>query len=260
VNDGAKAVNLVYMNVVAADTDVRLVRYKSEPKRKTTTWRYLSDALRQPLDVVLCPSLSWGCRYLRVDHRTLVDHVWDEKAMADLRRGGAGQVKLATVEGLMLRDRSLRFAVLDGSSLFAADLIGTDLRAASFQNASLLGAKLSKTSLQRAVLSETQLQGADLSEANLTQQTNLFRANLSEVNLMFANLTEANLSAATMTGTHLDGANLSKTKLLGAEGLTQDQLDWACGDSSTEVSPGLTVPGKTAPCHGGLQEFRELSK
>ena len=59
-----------------------------------SVWDYLIVALGQPLDIVLCPSLKWGCRYLRVDHRTLVDHVSDEKAIADLRRG-TDQAKLA---------------------------------------------------------------------------------------------------------------------------------------------------------------------
>jgi hypothetical protein len=39
-----------------------------------------------PLDA-LCPWLNWGCRFLRVDHRTLVDKVRDEKALAVLRMG-----------------------------------------------------------------------------------------------------------------------------------------------------------------------------
>ena len=82
---------------------------------------------------------------MRVDHRTLVDHVWDDKAMAELRRGGADQAKLAAVEGLVLRSRSLCFAELGESSLFAADLIGADLGKASLNNAVLPGAKLSGT-------------------------------------------------------------------------------------------------------------------
>jgi hypothetical protein len=71
------ALNLVYMNVLPAEADVRLVRYDGPSE---ATWEeYLTDVLRQPLDVVLCPSLKWGCRYLRVDNRTLVDRVWDER-------------------------------------------------------------------------------------------------------------------------------------------------------------------------------------
>jgi hypothetical protein len=85
--------NLAYMNVVPAGADVDLVRY-GQPE---AAWEYMTDILRQPLDVVLCPSLRWGCRYLRVELRTSVGHVWDDKAMADLRRGGFGQAQLAAI-------------------------------------------------------------------------------------------------------------------------------------------------------------------
>jgi hypothetical protein len=45
--------------------------------------------------------------------------------MADLRAPGAEVAKaLAGIEGLVLRDRSFRFAVLDDSRLYAAELPG----------------------------------------------------------------------------------------------------------------------------------------
>jgi hypothetical protein len=57
---------------------------------------------------------------LRVDHRTLVDKVWDGKAMAVIRTGDSGEEAakaLAGIEGVVLRERSLRFAVLDEDRL-----------------------------------------------------------------------------------------------------------------------------------------------
>jgi Pentapeptide repeats (8 copies) len=195
--------NLVYMNVVPTEADVRLVRYEARPTNVRDKGplaeirQYLADALDNPLDVLLCPSLKWGCRYLRVDNRTLVDHVWDDKAMADLRRSGADQAKLAAIEGLVLRDRSLRFAVLDESSLLAADLIGADLRKASLVQAQLPGAKLygSATKLQGADLTFAQLQGANLGGAQL-QGAYLFKAQLQGADLSAAQLQGADLSAA----------------------------------------------------------------
>jgi hypothetical protein len=45
----------------------------------------------------------------------------------NLRAGGPEvATALAGIEGVVLRDRSLRFAVLDQSRLYAADLIGAD--------------------------------------------------------------------------------------------------------------------------------------
>jgi hypothetical protein len=72
-------VNLVYLGTVPGDADARLVRYdRMEPYRAGN-----------PLDIVLCPQLNWGCRFLRVDHRTLVDKVRDEKALAVLHMEGS---------------------------------------------------------------------------------------------------------------------------------------------------------------------------
>jgi hypothetical protein len=151
--------NLVYLNVVPVAADVRLVRYEGQPTkvRKGPLLRslvqYMVDAGKQPLDVALCPLLDWGCRYLRVDHRTLVDHVWDDKAIVDLRSGSTEQAKsLAAIEGLVLRNRSLRFAVLDESSLFASDLSGADLRNATLREARLPNARLLAAQLQGANL------------------------------------------------------------------------------------------------------------
>ena len=47
----------------------------------------------------------------------------------------------------------------------------------------------------------------------------------------------ADFRDADMGGTNLSGADLS-----GARGLTQRQLNEACGDSATRLPSGLTVP------------------
>lgn len=209
--------NLVYLNVVPADADVRLVRYEGKP---VTSWTYLTVAFHQPLDVVLCPSLKWGCRYLRVDRRTLVDHVWDEKAMSNLRHGGADLVQLDAIEGLVLRDRFLRFAVLDECRLFGADLNGADLRAASFENAWLPGTKLSGSLLQGAQLKGARLEGVNLTNAQLQD------AKLNNAQLQGANLNGAQLQGADLTEAQLEGVSLFSAQLQGAE-LNNAQLGGA---------------------------------
>jgi uncharacterized protein YjbI with pentapeptide repeats len=74
------------------------------------------------------------------------------------------------------------------------------------------------------------LEGAVLSKAKLSH-ANLKRANLNNANLEMANLTDAALRLA-----DLSGANLK-----GVKGLTQRQLDTACGDANTVLPKGLTV-------------------
>jgi uncharacterized protein YjbI with pentapeptide repeats len=222
--------NLVYMNVVPEDADVRLVRYYYG--RPGANQDYLTDLLRQPLDVGLCPSLNWGCRYLRVAHRTLVDHVWDDKTMADLRRGGdVDQANLAAIEGLELSGRSLRFAVLDESWLIAVDLINADLRGAQ-----LLGAVLPRARLIQANLSGTDLRGARLEHAGLAyaqlqgahpdfaqlQGASLAEAQLQGVVLDGAQLQGVDLNSAQLQGASLTGANLQSANLRGAQLLGAD--------------------------------------
>jgi hypothetical protein len=188
-------VNVAWLNVRLSWEDNVIGRYTA--------------SFGQPLDDLLCPGLNWGCRFLRVDYRTLVGKVWDGKAIVEF---GAGQPptpeRRASLEGVSLRDRSFRFAVLAGSRLYAADMIGADLRHANLLFANLTAAVLT---------------GADLRDANLGG------VNLSGANLAFANLTGVDLRRADLTDTFLNGADLDGANLEKASGLTQTQLEQACG-------------------------------
>jgi hypothetical protein len=67
----------------------------------------LARLLWQPLGET-CSRLNWGCRFLLVDHRTLVGKVWDDKAMTVLLTGGSGAEAAKAVkgiEGVFLRAR-----------------------------------------------------------------------------------------------------------------------------------------------------------
>jgi uncharacterized protein YjbI with pentapeptide repeats len=217
--------NLLWFNVVPADADPYLVRYEEG------TPRGLLASLLQPLDVFVCPWAKWGCRYLRVEHRTLVDQVWDGKVMADLRSGSKEQPRaLKAVEGLVLSDRSLRFAALSQSSLFAADLTRADLRKADLEDAFLFGAVLQSAQLNSADLDEAQMQGADLGGAQLwgadLSSANLQGAVLMEAELGGADLREANLQGTNLRGARLEGADLGGAKLQGGD-LRGAQLEGA---------------------------------
>jgi uncharacterized protein YjbI with pentapeptide repeats len=242
-----------------------------------------SEAYEQPLDLVLCPTLQWGCRYLTIDHRTLVGHVWRPEAIADLRaekgeshgiidalfgKNVSAKDSLAAIEGVFVRNRSLRFAKFNESRLYAADLIHSDLRRATLWSTQLQGANLSGADLREADLTRADLSVADLSVADLTR-ANLTRANLSgavlieanliRVNLSEANLTAAHLSGADLTGADLTAANLTRASLSGvnltaanltAANLSRANLTWphvsgACGDENTKLPPGM-IP--LAPC------------
>jgi uncharacterized protein YjbI with pentapeptide repeats len=194
---------------------------------------------------------------------------WDDKAIIELWRGSPDKTKaLAAIEGLVLRDRSFRFAMLDESSLFAANLAGADLRKASLRNTSLLSATLIGALLQGADLSFAQLQGADLSFAQLQgtslrftqlQGANLSSAelpaaglgggplqgaNLTHASLQCADLSPAQLQGANLRNAHLQGAYLSSAQLQGAD-LRDAQLYGADFGPVKRADPDPTVWPKT---------------
>ena len=73
-----------------------------------------------------------------------------------------------------------------------------------------------------------------------SQRLDLSWTNLQGANLQGANLQAANLYHATLQGAHLQGATLR-----GAGGLTQEQVNQACGNEHTQLPEGLTPP---PPC------------
>jgi len=214
---------------------LRVAPATPDPDLMQTPEHYLQFSLaglvQQPLDAI-CPLLNWGCRFLSVVNRTLVDKVWDEKAMTSLRTGGPETAKeLAGIEGVVLTDRSLRFAVLAQSRLYAANLIGANLMGASLAFTNLIGANLSAANLSNADLSGANLSNAELSGANLPNanllgakspnadlsMTDLSKVNLRDANLMHANLYQANLGSADLSKADLSGASLVQASLHNAD-------------------------------------------
>ena len=136
----------------------------------------------------------------------------------------------------------------------ARDATAARVRAgAACPNCDLFQADLSYQNLARRDFSGARLRQSELSLAT-ADRTNFHRANLSIANLFGArlgraNLTDANLSRATLVGAYLGGArmhgavlthaNLAGAELAEAIGLTQAQLDAACGDASTTLPTGM---------------------
>ncbi|WP_019961912.1 pentapeptide repeat-containing protein [Woodsholea maritima] len=126
-----------------------------------------------------------------------------------------------------------------GCNLFQADLSYHDL-----PNIDVSGARLRQADLSLSTMNGARFVGTNLSVANLfgARFTN---ANFRNANLDGANLVGAYFGGADFTGAHFVGANLSGAEMGAAHGLTQTQLNSACGDSSTELPAGLHI----TPCH-----------
>lgn len=109
------------------------------------------------------------------------------------------------------------------------------------QDANFAGARLTQATMTVTILTRANLSGANLAHADM------FGTVLTNANLSGADLTRTNLSGSWLLGANLSGANLTETVLVGArmetsQGLTQSMLNRACGDDTTRLPRGLTIP------------------
>jgi uncharacterized protein YjbI with pentapeptide repeats len=107
-------------------------------------------------------------------------------------------------------------------------------------NCVLVGADLTNLCVKQGNLS-----GADFDNSRLVLMCMSY-ANFKDATFRKADLSGANLAHANVDGADFTGANLSITSFVGTDltrtiGLTQKQLDGACGDADTKVPAGLAV-------------------
>lgn len=121
-------------------------------------------------------------------------------------------------------------------NLFQADFGGLEMAGRSYA-----GSRLRQADMSLAVLNRTNFAGADLRDVEA------YGAVFSSSNFAGADLTHASfvgtfLAGANFAGANLDGANFSGAELAGARGLSQAQLNRACGDRDTTLPRGLRIP------------------
>jgi uncharacterized protein YjbI with pentapeptide repeats len=120
-------------------------------------------------------------------------------------------------------------------NLFQADFSNLELKDRDFA-----GARLRQADMSAAVMNHTTMAGADLRDVNA------YGAVFTGVSFAGANLTNASFVGTYLEGANFRGANLSGVNFSGAEmdravGLTQSQLNQACGDDSTTLPRGLRL-------------------
>ena len=108
-----------------------------------------------------------------------------------------------------------------------------------------VGCNLAGADLTNTCVKEHDLHGANFDGANATLMCMSF-ANFTNTSFRGTELSGANLAGARMDGADLTGAKTSITSFLGTDltrvkGLTQKQLDVACGDATTKLPPGLKI-------------------
>ena len=120
-------------------------------------------------------------------------------------------------------------------NLFQADFSNLEMKGRDFA-----GARLRQADFSAAVMNHTSFAGGDLRDVNA------YGAVLTGASFAGANLTNASFVGAYLQGANFRGANLSGVNFSGAEmdhatGLSQRQLDGACGDAATALPRGLRL-------------------
>ncbi len=104
---------------------------------------------------------------------------------------------------------------------------------------------LAGADLTNQCVKEGNLAGADFDRARLVLMcmsfANFKGATFRGADLSGANLAHAILDGADLTGAQLTIASIKGTDLTRVRGLTQKQLNAACGDADTKVPTGMTV-------------------
>ncbi len=122
--------------------------------------------------------------------------------------------------------------VFNGTDLTGANFNKAEMHRVDFSNANLTGADFSKSEVGRAALDGAIIGDNDFSYANLG------RANFTNVKVVG----KVNFTGAFFYQTRLEGLDLTF-----ATGLSQWQIDMACGNDKTTLPEGLKKP-ESWPC------------
>lgn len=132
-------------------------------------------------------------------------------------------------------------AVRNGASCPRCNLFQADLSNLELKNKNLAGARLRQADFSTAIMNRTRFSGGDLRDVNaygaVMTGASFVRADLTNASFVGAYLQGANFSGARLSGANFSGAEMDR-----AIGLTQTQLDQACGDGSTYLPRGLRIP------------------
>lgn len=127
-----------------------------------------------------------------------------------------------------------------GQSCAKCNLFQADMSFTQSKNISFAGARLRQSDMSLATMDGVNFGSANLSIANL-YGARFTGASFKGANLADAILVGGSFDSADFSGANLTNANLSGAEMARSRGLTQAQLDKACGDAATELPSGLKV-------------------
>lgn len=149
---------------------------------------------------------------------------------------------LTLVAGPVLAQNAGQIArVRGGASCSGCNLFQATFSGLEANGLNLSGSRLRQADLSLAVMNRTRFSGADLRDVEaygaVFSSSNFSRADLSNASFVGTYMQGSSFAGATLTGTNFSGAQLAR-----ATGLTQTQLNRACGDVSTTLPAGLRIP------------------
>lgn len=136
----------------------------------------------------------------------------------------------ATAERIVMGEKAC-----PGCDLFQVDLSYQDLPGRDFS-----GARLRQADLSLSTFDKTKFAGANMSVVNAFG-LRAENADFSKVDFTGATIVGGWFGGSDFTGARFDNVNLSGSDFTTAKGLTQTQLDTACGDAETRLPKGLKV-------------------
>jgi len=120
------------------------------------------------------------------------------------------------------------------------DIFQTDLSYQELADRDLSGARIRQADLSLSTFDRTRFTGADMSIVNAfgvrAEDADFTNVNFEDAVLVGGWFARSKFHAAKLSNTNISGSDLEE-----AEGLTQSQLNTACGDKFTKLPKGLTV-------------------
>lgn len=121
------------------------------------------------------------------------------------------------------------------------DLFQVDLSYQELEGRNFSGARLRQANLSLSTVDKSRFNGANMSVVNAFG-IRAEQADFSDVDFEDAVLVGGSFNSAKFANAKLRNTNFSGSDLSTATGLTQAQLNEACGDADTKLPKGLMVP------------------
>lgn len=135
--------------------------------------------------------------------------------------------------------------VCEGCDLSGRILAGAKMSNSDFDRSNFTDAVLARADASGSDFEEADFTGADLTRAKLMgarcPRAVFERAMMADANARGADFRHADFTDADVEHMNFAGANIAGADLRNAHGLTQAQLDGACGDRLTRAPRGLRV-------------------